>query len=119
MKRIIAVFVLLFTIVGLASCATKVEGKTYVYEKFEYELSEGLTSIEKGIAELAVSAAKALHEGNEVTFNADGTCKFGKWTQDGKDVTIGDTVYKATGNKLVLEFTSEDYTYTVTYTIKK
>ena len=119
MKRIIAIFVLLFTVIGLASCATKVEGKTYAYEKFEYELTEGLTKIEEGIAEAAVTAVKIIHEGKEITFNANGTCTFGQWTQDGKDVTIGSSVYKATGNKLVLEVTTEDYTYKVTYKIKK
>lgn len=119
MKRIIAVFVLLLTIVGLASCATDVKGKTYVYDSFEYEVAEGLTPLEQAGADIAISAVKAIHEGKELTFKEDGTCTYGKWSQDGKEVTIGDSVYKATGRKLVLEVTTEDYTYKVTYVVKK
>ena len=45
-KKLTALFVLLFVCVALVGCGS-VAGKTYVYDSFEYELSDDLTALEK------------------------------------------------------------------------
>ena len=119
MKKI-GLLVLLFALtLVLSACATNVSGKTFVYDSFEYEKAEGLTPGEDVIADIAISAAKAIYENVEVTFNEDGTCVLGSWTQEGTKLTIGKEEYKVSGSKIVLEVVEEDYSYTVKFTIKK
>lgn len=118
-KKLTALLVLAFVCLALVGCGS-VAGKTYVFDSFEYELAEDLTAIEKGVAEGAATLAKKAHENVEVTFNEDGTTSLGlSYTQDGSTLTFGGNEYKVKGSKLVLEVEKDDYSYTVTYVVKK
>ena len=118
-KKLTALFVLLFVCVALVGCGS-VAGKTYVYDSFEYELSDDLTGLEKAAAEVAATAVKKAHEYVEITFNEDGTTSLGvKYTQDGSTLTIAGVEYKVKGSKLVIEVEEDNYSYKVTYVVKK
>ena len=112
MKKILAFVALFACLLGLASCTTKVSGKTYVYDSFSYEISEDLTAIEKGVAELAATGIKKTYEVIELVFDAE--TEGDVWTQDGKTVTYGGVEYTVKGKKLVLSVSEDDYSYTVT-----
>ena len=113
---VVLTFVLMVSIVG---CAPSLAGKTYVYESFDYELSEDLTEIEKGIAELAVTATKKIYENIEISFQEDGKCSLGSYTQDGSKLMINNTEFKASGNKIVLEVEEKNYSLKVVFIVKK
>ena len=119
MKKLFAILALFAVVLSLSACTTKVAGKTFTYEKFEYTVNEDLTALEKGAAELAATAIKAGAQ-IDITFNEDGTCTLGKYTQDGSKVIINENIeYKAVGGKLVLESEGEGFSYKVTYVEKK
>ena len=121
MKKLFVFFALLFAVVGLTSCS--VAGKTYVYDSFDYELSEDLTTIEKGIAERLITTAKKGYEILEFTFNEDGTTASGaKWTKEGSTIKVDGLVdyeLKLKGSKLVIEVEENNYSYIVTFVVKK
>jgi hypothetical protein len=120
MKKLFAFISLFAFLLCLAGCAASVSGKTYKYDSFEYELSEDLTAVEKGIAEVAVTGVKKIYENIEITFNEDGTTSLGfKYTQDGSKLVVGDTEYKVKGSKIVLEVVEDDYSITITLAEKK
>ncbi len=120
MKKFTLVLLMLLTVLALAGCASSVAGKTYTYDSFEYEKAKGLTALEDAGAEIAITAAKALYENVEITFNEDGTTNLGQsWTQDGSKLTIGSTEYKVKGSKIVVEVETEDYSYVATFVVKK
>ena len=112
---IIAVLALTLTLTG---CASKVAGKTYVFDSFEYELSEDLTALEKLAAEAAATGIKVVYEKIELTFNEDGTCTLGSYTQDGSKLVIAGTEYKVKGSKIVLEVEEADFYAKVTLKVK-
>ena len=119
MKKLFAILALFAVVLSLSACATKVTGKTFTYDAFEYEVSEDLTKIEQGIAEAAATAIKVGAQ-IDITFNEDGTCTLGTYTQDGSKVIINESVeYKAAGGKLVLESEGDGFSYKVTYVEKK
>ena len=119
MKKLFAILALFAVVLSLSACATKVAGKTFTYENFEYTVNEDLTKIEKGLAEVAATAIKAGAQ-IDITFNEDGTCTLGTYTQDGSKVIINENIeYKAAGGKLVLESEGEGFSYKVTYVEKK
>lgn len=113
---VVLTFVLMISIVG---CAPNLVGKTYVYESFEYELSEDLTEIEKGIAELAVTATKKVYENIEITFEEEGKCTLGSYTQDGSKLMINNTEFKTSGNKIVFEVVEKNYSVKIVFVVKK
>ena len=113
---VIMSFVLMISLVG---CAPSLVGKTYVYESFEYELSEDLTEIEKGIAEVAATAVKKVYENIEISFNEEGKCTLGSYTQDGSTLLIGNTEYKIKGSKIVLEIVEKNYSVKIVFAVKK
>ena len=121
MKKLFVFFALLFAVVGLTGCS--VAGKTYVYDSFDYELSEDLTTIEKGIAEGLITTAKKGYEILEFTFNEDGTNASGaKWTKEGSTIKVDGLVdyeLKLKGSKLVIEVEENNYSYVVTFVVKK
>ena len=90
-----------------------------LYESFDYELSENLTEIEKGIAELAVTATKKIYENIEISFQEDGKCTLGSYTQDGSKLMINNTEFKASGNKIVLKIEEKNYSLKVVFIVKK
>ncbi len=118
-KSILVLVVAFMLTLTLTGCASSVAGKTYVYDSFEYELAEDLTAIEEGVAELAVTAVKKVYENIELTFNEDGTCTLGKYTQDGSKLTIGDTEYKVSGSKITLKIEEANYSVKVVLKVKK
>ena len=104
MKKLFAILALFAVVLSLSACATKVAGKTFTYENFEYTVNEDLTKIEKGLAEVAATAINTL----------------GTYTQDGSKVIINENIeYKAAGGKLVLESEGDGFSYKVTYVEKK
>lgn len=118
-KRFLVIVALIALTLTLTGCATNVTGKTFVYDSFEYELAEDLTSVEKGVAELAVTGIKKGFENIELTFNEDGTCLLGKYTQDGSKLVIGEDEYKVSGSKIILEVETDDYSIKITLKEKK
>lgn len=119
MKKFTALLLVLFMALALVGCASSVAGKTYVYDSFEYEKAEGLTAVEDALVEVGVTAAKAIYENVEVTFNEDGTSVLGSWTQDGSKLTIGGKEYTVKGSKIVIEVQEEKFSYTATFVVKK
>ena len=118
-KNLLVLVVALVLMVSIVGCAPNLAGKTYVYESFDYELSENLTEIEKGIAELAVTATKKIYENIEISFQEDGKCSLGSYTQDGSKLMINNTEFKASGNKIVLEVEEKNYSLKVVFIVKK
>ena len=118
-KRFLVIVALIALTLTLTGCATNVTGKTFVYDSFEYELAEDLTSIEKGVAELAATGIKKVYENIELTFNEDGTCTLGEYTQDGSKLVIGDVEYKVSGSKIILEVEEKNYYVKITLKEKK
>ena len=104
-KSILVLVVAFMLTLTLTGCASSVAGKTYVYDSFEYEL--------------AVTAVKKVYENIELTFNEDGTCTLGKYTQDGSKLTIGDTEYKVSGSKITLKIEEANYSVKVVLKVKK
>lgn len=119
MKKFTALLLVFLLTLVLAGCASSVAGKTYTYDSFEYEKAEGLTAVEDALVEVGVTAAKALYENVEVTFNEDGTSTLGSWTQDGSKLTIGGKEYTVKGSKIVIEVQEEKFSYTATFVVKK
>ena len=103
---IIAVLMLTFT---LAGCASSVAGKTYVLDSFDSELTEGLGTLEELAAKASIEATKLVYNNIEITFNEDGTCTLGAWTQEGSKLTMAGTEYKVSGNKIILKVEKNDY----------
>ncbi len=118
-KRFLVIIFALALTLTLTGCASNVTGKTFVYDSFDYELSEDLTAFEKGVAELAVTGIKKVYENIELTFGEDGKCSLGAYTQDGSKLTIGDVEYKVKGSKIVLEIEDDDYFVKVVLKEKK
>ena len=117
-KRFLVIIAVLALTLTLTGCASKVAGKTYVFDSFDYELSEDLTSLEKLAAEAAATGIKVVYENIELTFNEDGTCTLGSYTQDGSKLVIAGTEYKVKGSKIVLEVEKDDFYAKVTLKVK-
>ena len=95
MKKILAFVALFACLLGLASCTTKVSGKTFAYESIDIKFTDEVSEeYQEGIKEALVK----LNENVTITFKAEdeGTV----WTQDGKTVKYGDITYTAKGGKL-------------------
>ena len=117
MKKILMFFSLFVCLFTLASCSAEVSGKTYVYDSFEYKLSDDLTGAEKAVVELAVTGFKKTCEVLVLEFKVD--TEGSLWTQDGNKVSYGGVIYTVKGSKLVLTGSKDNYSYTVTYVVKK
>ena len=117
-KRFLVIIAVLALTLTLTGCASKVAGKTYVFDSFDYEINEDLTSLEKIAAEAAATGIKLIYENIELTFNEDGTCILGSYTQDGSKLVIAGTEYKVKGSKIVLEVEKDDFYAKVTLKVK-
>lgn len=117
-KRFLVIIAVLALTLTLTGCASKVAGKTYVFDSFDYEINEELTSLEKIAAEAAATGIKLIYENIELTFNEDGTCNLGSYTQDGSKLVIAGTEYKVKGSKIVLEVEKDDFYAKVTLKVK-
>ena len=121
MKKIFAFLFALVAILTLTGCSVR-KGHYYQYSTFEYELFEDLTTIEKGIAEVAITTAKKGYQFLSFGFVNDEVCFVGNtqgsYTQDGNKITVKcGLTYElvAKGSKLVIEVQEDDYSYTVTF----
>lgn len=131
MKKILSVFALVAALVlcmtAFAGCTPDVDGKTYVFDSLEIELTdEGKEMIESMGMTIDESKEMAVeeYEGMEFSF-ADGTIDFGDgqelvYTQDGGDIIIYDDELFATvkGNKLIMEHSDELGTHRVIFVQK-
>ena len=124
MKKIITalcsaliVVILAFT---LAGCATNVEGKTYEYDSYtvsydDKDISEDGKKLLDGAITALLSPLKLV----KYEFQAEGVVKVsgvpGKYTQDGKEVTVNGDKLTVSGNKLQKNVKGTKFTLTVTY----
>ena len=108
-KKSLVVIVVLMLTFTLAGCASSVAGKTYVLDSFDSELAEGLGTLEELAAKASIAATKLVYNNVEITFNEDGTCTLGTWTQEGNKLTMAGTEYKVSGNKIILKVEKNDY----------
>ena len=99
MRKLFAFLALFAVVLTLSACTTKVAGKTFVYEELEISFTEkGDENTNAKIQQYL----EALYTGKEITFNEDGTCTGGTYTQDGSEVVVNETLtYEAKGGKLV------------------
>lgn len=119
----VAVIVLAIT---LAGCTANVSGKTYVYSEVKMELPDDASTTEQGLATTAKGIVESLWSKAEFTFNEDGTTSgytAGKWTQDGKKVTvttgsITTAEFTVSGSKLEQSVEKNGFSFTVVYTKK-
>ena len=130
MKKILSVFALVAALVlcmtAFAACTPDVDGKTYVFDSVEIELTdEGKEMIESmgmTIDEMKEMAAEE-YEGMELSF-ADGKVDLGfggevEYTQDGGDIIVdGEVVATVKGNKLIMEYSDEGITSRVFFVQK-
>ncbi len=130
MKKILSVFALVAALVlcmtAFAACTPDVDGKTYVFDSVEIELTdEGKEMIESmgmTIDEMKEMAAEE-YEGMELSF-ADGKVDLGfggevEYTQDGGDIIVdGEVVATVKGNKLIMEYSDEGITSRVIFVQK-
>ena len=130
MKKIISGFALVAALVlcmtAFAACTPDVDGKTYVFDSVEIELTdEGKEMIESmgmTIDEMKEMAAEE-YEGMELSF-ADGKVDLGfggevEYTQDGGDIIVdGEVVATVKGNKLIMEYSDEGITSRVIFVQK-
>lgn len=130
MKKILSVFALVAALVlcmtAFAACTPDVDGKTYVFDSVEIELTdegkEMMESMGMTIDEMEEMAA-VEYEGTELSF-ADGKVDLGfggevEYTQDGGDIIVdGEVVATVKGNKLIMEYSDEGITSRVIFVQK-
>lgn len=94
-KAIIGVTTALLTLImcmALAGCATKVKGKTYVYDSYEISYTDDVTDEQKTACEKVIEVAMVVAKNIKYEFKDDGTVTAGigtyKYEQDGKDVIL-------------------------------
>lgn len=122
MKKILSVFALVAALVlcmtAFAACTPDVDGKTYVFDSVEIELTdegkEMMESMGMTVDEMKEMAAEE-YEGTELSF-ADGKVDLGfggevEYTQDGGDIIVdGEVVATVKGNKLIYEHSDQGIT---------
>lgn len=130
MKKILSVFALVAALVlcmtAFAACTPDVDGKTYVFDSVEIELTdegkEAMESMGMTIDEMKEWAAEG-YEGIEFSF-ADGKVDSGsgdevEYTQDGGDIIIDDELFATVkGNKLIMEYSEEGVIFRVIFVQK-
>ena len=126
MKKILSVFALVAALVlcmtAFAACTPDVDGKTYVFDSVEIELTdegkEMMESIGMTIDDMKEMAAEE-YEGAEMSF-ADGKIDgVTEYTQDGGDIIVdGEVVATVKGNKLIMEYSDEGITSRVIFVQK-
>ena len=130
MKKILSVFALVAALVlcmtAFAACTPDVDGKTYVFDSVEIELTdEGKAMIESmgmTIDEMKEMAAEE-YEGMELSF-ADGKVDLGfggevEYTQDGGAIIVdGEVVATVKGRKLIMEYSDQGVTSRIIFVQK-
>lgn len=126
LKAMLASIAVIVLAVTLAGCTANVSGKTYVYSEVKMELPDDASTLQQGLATTAKGLVEEMWKNAEFTFKEDGTVTgytAGKWTQDGKKVTV--TAGSATtmeftvnGSKLEQSVQKNDFSFTVVYTKK-
>ena len=126
MKKSLSVFALVAALVlcmtAFAACTPDVDGKTYVFDSVEIELTdEGKEMVESmgmTIDDMKEMAAEE-YEGAEMSF-ADGKIDgVTEYTQDGGDIIVdGEVVATVKGNKLIMEYSDEGITSRVIFVQK-
>ena len=130
MKKILSVFALVAALVlcmtAFAACTPDVDGKTYVFDSVEIELTdEGKEMIESmgmTIDEMKEMAAEE-YEGMELSF-VDGKVDLGfggevEYTQDGGDIIVdGEVVATVKGSKLIMEYSDQGVTSRIIFVQK-
>lgn len=126
MKKILSVFALVAALVlcmtAFAACTPDVDGKTYVFDSVEIELTdegkEMMESMGMTIDDMKEMAAEE-YEGAEMSF-ADGKIDgVTEYTQDGGDIIVdGEVVATVKGNKLIMEYSDEGITSRVIFVQK-
>lgn len=126
MKKILSVFALVTALVlcmtAFAACTPDVDGKTYVFDSVEIELTdegkEMMESMGMTIDDMKEMAAEE-YEGAEMSF-ADGKIDgVTEYTQDGGDIIVdGEVVATVKGNKLIMEYSDEGITSRVIFVQK-
>ena len=100
MKKLFAILELFAVVLSLSACTTKVAGKTFVYDELEIKWTD---KVDEDKQESITNFLVKMNEDAEITFNEDGTCTLGTYTQDGSKVLVGDVEYTAKGGKLTYE----------------
>lgn len=126
MKKILSVFALFAALVlcmtAFAACTPDVDGKTYVFDSVEIELTdegkEMMESMGMTVDDMKEMAAEE-YEGAEMSF-ADGKIDgVTEYTQDGGDIIVdGEVVATVKGNKLIMEYSDEGITSRVIFVQK-
>ena len=126
MKKILSVFALVAALVlcmtAFAACTPDVDGKTYVFDSVEIELTdegkEMMESMGMTIDDMKEMAAEE-YEGAEMSF-ADGKIDgVTEYTQDGGGIIVGgEVVATVKGNKLIMEYSDEGITSRVIFVQK-
>lgn len=126
MKKILSVFALVAALVlcmtAFAACTPDVDGKTYVFDSVEIELTdegkEMMESMGMTVDDMKEMAAEE-YEGAEMSF-ADGKIDgVTEYTQDGGDIIVdGEVVATVKGNKLIMEYSDEGITSRVIFVQK-
>ncbi len=130
MKKILSVFALVAALVlcmtAFAACTPDVDGKTYVFDSVEIELTdegkEMMESMGMTVDEMKEMAAEE-YEGTELSF-ADGKVDLGfggevEYTQDGGDIIVdGEVVATVKGNKLIMEYSDQGVTSRIIFVQK-
>ena len=126
MKKSLSVFALVAALVlcmtAFAACTPDVDGKTYVFDSVEIELTdegkEMMESMGMTIDDMKEMAAEE-YEGAEMSF-ADGKIDgVTEYTQDGGDIIVdGEVVATVKGNKLIMEYSDEGITSRVIFVQK-
>ena len=126
MKKILSVFALVAALVlcmtAFAACTPDVDGKTYVFDSVEIELTdegkEMMESMGMTVDDMKEMAAEE-YECAEMSF-ADGKIDgVTEYTQDGGDIIVdGEVVATVKGNKLIMEYSDEGITSRVIFVQK-
>lgn len=130
MKKILSVFALVAALVlcmtAFAACTPDVDGKTYVFDSVEIELTdegkEMMESMGMTVDEMKEMAAEE-YEGTELSF-ADGKVDLGfggevEYTQDGGDIIVdGEVVATVKGSKLIMEYSDQGVTSRIIFVQK-
>ena len=126
MKKSLSVFALVaahvLCMTAFAACTPDVDGKTYVFDSVEIELTdegkEMMESMGMTIDDMKEMAAEE-YEGAEMSF-ADGKIDgVTEYTQDGGDIIVdGEVVATVKGNKLIMEYSDEGITSRVIFVQK-
>lgn len=122
LKVMAAAMAVIALAVAFAGCTIKVSGKTFVFSEVRIELPKDASEDDKTAAEAAKAIVELGVKNVKYTFKDDGTMGsgLGKWTQDGKKVTIttaGVTTAEFTvnGKKLEQGTKQGNYSFTIVY----